>query len=142
HHTGGGALQNSADLRFKMSGPLENDCLICHAGNEQYDAAARSQSIAADQNFKYAATAASFLGKVQGQASRLRDNFDPAGPDARRAPKVTYDPARFDDAGNVLLDIRRRVPNENCYFCHTSIDTGQVRVGGFGGSDQNKNLES
>src|SRR5439155_11496369 len=30
----------------------------------------------------------------------------------------------------------------NCYFCHTSIDTGHVRVGGVGGSDENKNLES
>ncbi|MEA2735658.1 MAG: hypothetical protein QOE14_2109 [Humisphaera sp.] len=125
HHPGGGALQTSGDLRMKMSGPLENDCLICHTSDDRYDPAARAVAIATDQNFKYAPTLASFLGKVQGQASRLRDNFDPAGPDARRAPKVNYDPARFDDLGNVVFNVARRVSNERCYFCHTNIDVGR-----------------
>jgi hypothetical protein len=137
HHPGGGAVQTSGDLRLKMSGPLENDCLICHTSDNRYDPAARANAIATDQNFKYAPTLAAFLGKVQGQASRLRDNFDPAGPDARRAPKVTYDPARFDDMGNVVFNISRRVSNERCYFCHTNIDTGR----GVGAAAGNAGLE-
>jgi hypothetical protein len=135
HHPGGGALQYSTDLRFKMSGPLENDCLVCHVADRHYDPVARAAAIAVDQDFKWAPTAAAVLGKVQGQASRLRDNFDPTGPDARRAPKVTYDPARFDDAGNVFIDIQRRVPDQNCYFCHTSLDVDH-------GSNDSTNLES
>jgi len=146
HHTGGGALQTSNDLRMKMSGPLENDCLICHTSDAgRYDPVARANAIATDQNFKHAPTLAAFLGKVQGQASRLRDNFDPAGPDARRAPRVTYDPSRFDDLGNVVFDVERRVSNERCYFCHTNIDVG--RAGTDGASTQpaaggNAGLES
>ena len=140
HHPGGGALQTSGDLRFKMSGPLENDCLICHTSDDRYDPVARANAIATDQNFKYAPTLAAFLGKVQGQASRLRDNFDPTGPDARRAPKVTYDAARFDDMGNVVFNISRRVSNERCYFCHTNIDTGRAAAGGA--KDKNDGLES
>ncbi len=95
HHTGGGALANSQDLRFKASGPLEIDCLICHTSDTRYDPVARATQIGNEQNFKYAPVLAAFLGKVQGSASRLRDNFDPTGPDARRAPKVNYDPSRF-----------------------------------------------
>jgi hypothetical protein len=135
HTPGGGALQTSQDLRFKMSGPLENDCMVCHASDQRYDAAARAEAIGKDQNFKYAPVLAAFLGKVQGTASRLRDNFDPTGPDARRAPKVNYDASRFDDVGNVLLDITRRVPNERCYFCHTNVDVG-------GGKTSNAGLET
>src|SRR5215212_7746629 len=37
HLPGGGVLQTSGDLRFKMSGPLENDCLICHSSDSRYD---------------------------------------------------------------------------------------------------------
>jgi hypothetical protein len=127
HHPGGGALQTSGDLRFTMSGALENDCLICHTGeNTGYDAEARARAIANDQNFKYAPTLAAFLGKAQGQASRLRDNFDPTGPDAKRAPKINYEPSRFDAAtGEVLFDIKRRVSNERCYQCHTNVDVGR-----------------
>ena len=125
HHPGGGVLQTSADLRFKMSGPLENDCLICHTSDVRYDPVARANAITIDQNFKFAPTLAAFLGRVQGQASRLRDNFDPTGPQASRAPKVTYDPSRFDDMGNVVFNVSRRVSNERCYFCHTNIDVGR-----------------
>src|SRR2546423_13985814 len=121
HHTGGGALASSSDLRFKMSGPLENDCLICHTSDSRYDPVARANAIATEQNFKYAPALAAFLGKVQGSAAKLRDNFDPAGPDARRAPKVIFDPARFDDLSQVVFNLTRRVSNERCYFCHTTV---------------------
>jgi hypothetical protein len=126
HYPGGGALANSKDLRFKASGGLEIDCLICHTRDNGYDAAARATQILTDQNFKYAPTLAAFLGKVQGSASKLRDNFDPTGPDGRRAPKINYDASRFDDVGQVVFDIVRRVPNERCYFCHTTIDAGRA----------------
>ena len=161
HHPGGGALQSSGDLRFKMSGPLENDCLICHTSDDRYDPVARANAIATDQNFKHAPTLAAFLGKVQGQASRLRDNFDPTGPDARRAPRVNYDPSRFDDAGNVVFNVERRVSNDRCYFCHTNFDVGRsaatsgggggggggastqpAAAGGAGGAGDNAGLES
>jgi hypothetical protein len=128
HHTGGGALATSKDVRFKASGPLENDCLICHTSDGRYDAAARAEQITRDENFKYAPTLAAFLGDVRGTASKLRDTFDPNGPDARRAPKVTYDPRRFDSTGEVTINLTSRIPNSRCYFCHTNIDVGQTRA--------------
>ena len=132
HHTGGGALQNSTDLRMKMSGALEIDCLICHTSDERYDPVARATQISVDQNFKYAPTLAAFLGKVQGSASKLRDNFDPTGPDAKRAPKIAYDTARFNDVNEVVLDVAKRVSNERCYFCHTNVDVGRPTSGDGG----------
>lgn len=130
HHPGGGALAGSQDLRFKMSGALEIDCLICHTSDSRYDPAARAAAITDDQNFKYAPALAAFLGKVQGTAERLRDNYDPAGPDARRVPKVNYVWDRFDDLSQVHFDLSRNVPNERCYFCHTNIDAGNTRGSG------------
>ena len=124
HHTGGGALAGSKDLRFRMSGALEIDCLICHTSDSRYDPVARATQITTDQNFKYAPALAAFLGKVTGSAAKLRDNYDPAGPDARRAPKVNYDFSRFDDLSQVHFDLSRNVPNERCYFCHTALDAG------------------
>lgn len=135
HHTGGGALQTSQDLRFKMSGPLENDCLICHTADRRYDPAARAEQIAKEQNYKYAPALAAFLGKVQGTASKLRDTYDPTGPDGRRAPKVNYVADRFDDVNQVHFDLAKRVPNERCYFCHSNLDAGKS-------SDGNATLES
>ncbi len=121
HLPGGGPMQNSKDLRFTMSGPLENDCLICHVSDARYDPKERANQISIHQNYRYAPALAAFLGNVQGSASKLRDNFDPTGPDAKRAPKVNYDPARFNDVNEVVINLARRVPNERCYFCHTSI---------------------
>lgn len=125
HSPGGGVTQNSSDLRFKMSGPLENDCLICHVSDGQYDNALRATQIGTEQNFKYAPTLAAFLGKVQGSAAKLKDNVDLTGADAKRAPKIAYDATRFDEMGQVVINLTRRVPNERCYFCHTNVDVGR-----------------
>ena len=121
HHPGGGALATSKDLRFKMSGNLQVDCLICHTSDDSYDPVIRATAISEDQNFQQAQILAAYIGNVTGQASRLKDNFDPAGRDARRAPKVTYDADRFDARDRVRFNVTNDIPNDRCYTCHTAL---------------------
>src|SRR5258705_10158105 len=35
-----------------------------------------------------------------------------------------YEPGRIQGESKVFFNISRRVPNERCYSCHTSLDTG------------------
>ncbi len=127
HLPGGDAAFKSNDLRFKMSGKFELDCLICHVSDNQYDLNDRAAQLGADsQNFKWAATSAAMLGKVQGDAAKFKDNWDPNDPNARPAPKIVYRTERFDGKSMVVLNVSRRVSNDRCYFCHTNISAGPV----------------
>jgi hypothetical protein len=124
HLPGGGIFATSQDLRFKMSGKLEIDCLICHTTDNQHDQVLRANEIGTNQNFKWAPIAASFVARIQGNAQRLKDTWDPNDPDAPPGPKVIYDPSRFDAQGNVTFNVAGPVPNDRCLFCHTTIDVG------------------
>ncbi|MGB7160662.1 MAG: hypothetical protein WBD40_21535, partial [Tepidisphaeraceae bacterium] len=128
HHPGGGVFATSKDVRFKASGPLQIDCLICHTTDGRHDPVVRAESIMTEENFQTAPVLAAFLGQVTGSAARLKDDFDPAGRDARRAPKVTYDPTRFDAKDRVLFNVSRNIANERCYVCHTNIDVGEPKA--------------
>jgi hypothetical protein len=125
HLPGGGVLARSQDLRFKMSGHLEIDCMICHTTDTSHDPILRANEIGTNQNFKWAPLAASFVVRVQGNAQRLRDTWNPTDPDATPPPRVVYDPQRFDAQGNVTFNVSGPVPNDRCYFCHTNIDVGR-----------------
>ncbi len=110
--------------RWPVSGPLEIDCMICHSADQQHDPAEAARQIE-KENFRWAATAALGLGVVRGEARKAPDDWDPfAPPDPdfpeRAGPTLIYDKARFDPDDRVLFQITRRVPNERCYFCHTT----------------------
>lgn len=131
HLPGGGFVEPSAreqaasreSARWAISGPLEIDCMTCHAADASYDAAEAARQIA-DQNHRWAPTATLGLGVIRGQARKLPDDFDPlAGPSPdhpeRVLPKVVYDRARFDADDRVFFDIVRSPPNARCLFCHS-----------------------
>jgi hypothetical protein len=122
HLPGGGIFTRSDDLRFKMSGKFETDCLICHTTDSGHDPVLRANEIGTNQNLKWAPLAASFVVRVQGNAQRLKDTWDPSDPDAPPGPKVIYDAGRFDNQGNVTFNLAGPVPNDRCYFCHTALD--------------------
>jgi hypothetical protein len=123
HHPGGGALQESSDLRFKMSGPLENDCLICHTSDRSLrsrrprerdrnrpefqvrpDARRVSSARCRDRRL-VSATTSTPPGLTRGVRRRSRTT--------RRASTTWATSSSTSE---------RRVSNERCYFCHTNID--------------------
>jgi len=115
--------QTRESARWTISGALEIDCLICHSANMRHDPAEAAQQIA-DENFRWAPTAAFGLGVIRGQARRLPDEFDPLAPPSpdrpdQVLPKVVYDQSRFDGDDRVFFDVTRTPPAERCYFCHS-----------------------
>lgn len=109
--------------RWSVSGPLEIDCLFCHAASLQHDPAEVSRQLERE-NLEWSATVAAGLAVVRGDAKKLPDDFDPLAPPNpdypdRAAPKLIYDARRFDADDRVLFDLTLRAPNERCYFCHS-----------------------
>jgi len=130
HMPGGGVVETSQDQRFGVTGVLQNDCLICHVADNNYDGNARYEQIVKKQNFKYATLVAAGVGLAEKSREKLKDTWtapDPADPnsDGPPEPKFEYDLARFNPQGHILFNVTRRVPNERCFFCHTSMDTGE-----------------
>ena len=124
-----GELERSPQAaRWRVSGPLEIDCMICHAADGRYDAGERARQIERE-NFKWAATAALGLAVVRGEAAKVPDDWDPlAEPDPdhpeQAGPKIEWDASRFDADNRVLFAITRRPPAERCWFCHTRRRVG------------------
>jgi hypothetical protein len=113
--------------RWRLSGSLEIDCMICHSHDRSYDRVMWGKQVGA-QNFAWAATAALGLAKVDGVVQSLPDDFDPmaevpAG--GRGLPQTVYDRARFNGYGEVFFDVIREPANEACYFCHTSREMSE-----------------
>jgi Cytochrome c3 len=134
HLAGGGIAEPDAAsmkkqpeaARWKISGPLEIDCLICHSADASYDAAERGRQIERE-NFRWAATAAAGFAIIQGDAKALPDDFDPDSPPPPdrqdlRPPRSVYDRTRFDGDNRVFFDLVSQPPAERCYFCHTARD--------------------
>jgi hypothetical protein len=119
---GGGILETSKDQRFNVTGPLVNDCLVCHIDDNSYDVQARYEQITKKQNFKYAALVAAGVGSAERTREKMKDNW--TSTDGPSEPPFEYDLSRFNPQGKVTFDITRQVPNERCYTCHTSLDTG------------------
>jgi hypothetical protein len=133
HFPGGGIFETSTDQRFNVTGHLQNDCLICHVVDGSYDGNARYEQIVKQQNFKYAPLVAAEVGLAEKGRTKLKDTWtppDPGDPNAEgpAEPPFVYDLSRFNGVSHVLFDISRRVPNERCYFCHTSLDTGRPQT--------------
>jgi hypothetical protein len=118
----------SPAARWQVSGPLEIDCMFCHSADQQHDPAEAARQIE-KENFRWAATAALGLGVVRGEARKAPDDWDPYTPPnpdfpEQAGPTLIYDRTRFDPDDRVLFQITRRVPNERCYFCHTTRIVG------------------
>lgn len=117
-------------LRWNVSGKLEVNCLMCHDADPFYDKAEYASNIR-KQNYKWAAAASSSLTEFKGNASKMPDNFDPynfttvQSIDQRSStpPNIKYDKTKFNSNYKVFFNITKNVPNERCYYCHSSIVT-------------------
>lgn len=138
---GGGVGENdssdTADLfmRWLVSGKLEINCLSCHDAEAAHDQTEFARNTR-NQSFRWAATASSGFATVQGSAANMPDNYDiyrGVAPDDARSvpPSVEYDLSRFDPQKKVFFDLTRNIPNERCYFCHSTksylLQQGEAR---------------
>lgn len=106
--------------RWKFSGALEIDCMLCHAEAGQYDFEARRDAIG-DENFAWAATAGMRLGSIEGTVSRIREGSDPEDEFVQqKIPTVSYDATWFNADGRVNLPVVLETPNDSCYQCHSN----------------------
>jgi len=121
--------------RWRASGALEVNCLVCHDASPAYDQADYASQVA-QENFRYAPASASGLALVTGSAREMPDIFDYLLPNSvedslqAKVPRVQYAPARFLPSGKVAFDIVRDVKSSRCYYCHTDTDvefTGAAR---------------
>lgn len=141
-HYPGGILSQDESLenpdnyfRWEVSGKLDINCLICHDADPAFDAAEYSAQIL-KQNYRWAAAASSALAEVKGSAKGMPDNFDPfntntfADVDLRTNPPPTaiYDFSRFNSDNKVFFDIERAVPDQRCYYCHSSVVSDQEEL--------------
>jgi len=135
HLPGGGIGENEEadplELTFRrmVSGKLEINCLSCHNKNSAQDQAEYTAQVV-KQNFRWAATGACDFASVYGSARDMPDNYDiyfGVDPDEPRKipPTVEYDATRFNSKGKVFFDITRDIPNERCYFCHSTKLLGE-----------------
>lgn len=122
----GEAGKGQDNPRWDVSGKLEINCLVCHSAEPAQDQTEYAAQVS-QQNFMWAAAAASGLAVVKGAAARVPASYDPfMEPDAdARGPRVFYDKARFDANGKVLLDLTSRIKPSRCYICHTVKQVGQ-----------------
>ena len=123
---GGGVGELESDdpeelIRQDISGRLEINCLSCHNAAPGQDQAEYAGQVAR-QNFRWAAAAACEFASVKGAAVTQPDTFDPLMDDAIT---TTYRENTFDQDNKVSIDITGKVPNERCYFCHSSLDVGK-----------------
>ena len=137
-HMPGGGVGEYESKRFDeiarqiVSGKLEINCLICHDADPAYDLAEYAGQITG-QNFRWAATGACGFASVAGSAAKMPDTYDYSMPDMLDDPElmplrptVTYRKDAFDHKNQVFFDVVREVPNERCYFCHSSVNlTGE-----------------
>ncbi|MDX9754617.1 MAG: hypothetical protein RBU29_11675 [bacterium] len=117
--------QSEKLLRWMVSGQLEINCLACHNAAPEQDQSEYATQIGLE-NFRWATAAASGLAFMEGSARAMPDTYDYLMPDEVGDPKLTpptiqYQSTGFDPKNRVFFNITRTVPNERCYFCHSSF---------------------
>jgi hypothetical protein len=129
-HLPGGGISDPEDkltdpaARWDISGGLEMNCLACHNQSHRQDLTEWAKQIGRE-NFRWAATAASGIGEVNGMASRMPDwwnIYDGGSPDDhtyRVPPTVNYDDTLFDSSHRTWFDIGKPL-DRNCLQCHSS----------------------
>ena len=133
---GGGVGENDSSevdptvfMRWEVSGKLEANCLACHdadPAHDQTEYAAQTRK----QNFRWAAAATAGFAVVTGNASKMQlgyNYFDGVGPRTwiDLPPRVQYNQGTYNPQNKVFFDISRDVPNERCYFCHSTAHKGE-----------------
>lgn len=130
HMPGGGVGDNedyqSLEMywRWQVSGDFEINCLSCHDAEKSHDQSQHGLQILRE-NFRWAATASSGFASVQGTAKGLPDTYDiysgtsPDNPQ-KTPPQVTYQSERFNKKSEVFFDITKHIPDNRCYFCHST----------------------
>mgnify|MGYP003779193213 CR=1 FL=1 len=115
--------------RFRQSGVVEADCLICH--HPDYRKASRDEQLYR-RNYRWAATAGSGLGSVRGSiftggdafAQSKREGTDAPGWNLSRRPVVSYawsNPSLFTAEGRMKGSlIQKQVSSKSCLQCHAA----------------------
>lgn len=114
--------------RWRISGPLEINCLFCHAVGQTNDPAEQETQVEAE-NFRWSPTATFGLGAIRGSAAKVPDDWDPMMPPSpdhpeQSGPEIAWNTARFDADERVLFELTTRVSPERCYFCHSFREVG------------------
>ncbi|MDP8243232.1 MAG: hypothetical protein P9L94_04060 [Candidatus Hinthialibacter antarcticus] len=141
HWPGGGVGEwqslDAQDLVMRkfVSGPLDANCLACHDANPAHDQAEYANQIARE-NFRWAAASTSSFAIVSGAAADMPDAYDYLMPEPPNDPKliepgVEYKQGIFDAKKRVFFDIKKQIPNERCYYCHTSVDLDALPASGY-----------
>lgn len=113
--------------RWKLSGMLNVDCMICHGNNHAFSQEAWWNQIQ-DENFAWASTVALGIGNVEGKVAALKDDFDPAtaGEDSKqKLPVMSYNLERINGEKKVFFDVIRKPANNACYYCHSTYPVGE-----------------
>ncbi|MBI5851103.1 MAG: hypothetical protein HZB39_08760 [Planctomycetes bacterium] len=127
HLPGGASSYAGADAtqgRFRLSGALDVDCMVCHDRNASWSHERWSKAIDA-QDFAWASGKALGLLHADGDVKSLPDSHDATTPDGKaKLPRTRYDRARFDPDGKVFFDVVRVPSNEACWTCHSARAVG------------------
>jgi len=127
----GGGVGENQDLRsldnlfrWEISGDLEINCLSCHDAEFAHNQAVYAPQVA-KQNFRWAASATSAFATVEGNAKEMSEHYDlysgSAPPNSSALPpQIKYDHTRFNSKNEVYFDITKNIPDENCYYCHST----------------------
>lgn len=121
------AVENATEDRSKVTGELPVDCMMCHRNQGSgYSPFIWTEQIEGE-NFSYAPSAALGIAVVEGNMSRLKDDFDPTAEDATsKLPKLSYESSKFRSDGKVFFDLVRKPKNDACYYCHTNTAADAV----------------
>ncbi|MCH8859440.1 MAG: hypothetical protein IID54_07685, partial [Proteobacteria bacterium] len=116
------------ESRWEVSGHLEVNCLACHNTSIHQDQSEWAAQID-NENFQWAATAASGMAFVPGAAKDLPIWHDIySGPyldyEDIEAPSVHYNESIFARDGKVVFEVTGRPDDERCLFCHSTSLTG------------------
>ena len=115
-------------LRWRISGGLQIDCLICHSADGRHDQGEAARQLERE-NFKWIPTTAAGLAVVRGEARNCPDDWDPylpPDPDypEQAGPALVYDDTKFDPDDRVFFSVTGEPRAERCYFCHTVREVG------------------
>ncbi|MCH7938365.1 MAG: hypothetical protein IID13_01305 [Candidatus Marinimicrobia bacterium] len=107
------------------AGEPEVNCLACHNRSLKQDRAEYHRQMELG-NYAWAATAAAGLADVSGSTHNLPPLYDPFLPrpldeEDQNSPRVRYGPGLFTAKDKVWLDLTRRISDERCYACHSSL---------------------